>query len=460
MRKRREQLRQLDKAALIEAQLLLEQRVRTLEKQVSDLKQLLAGITPRLPKTPENSSIPSGQSRKAKKESKPKAKRGPKAGHVGKSRVRMVPDEIIECRAAACGQCGTNLTGLQQHEVGRHQVIDIPPIRPVVREARRYQVACPNCSKLQTGAYPQGFEKGRVFGSNLERLVIYLHHAHPLGYQRVQHVLKEVCGLTVSGGALVNMVKRNSDKLQTAVKIIQNRVKNAPVIGSDETGARVDGENQWQWVFQTPRWVYTLIHPRRNGAVIQQALDDAQPQVWVSDLASAQLKHPAQQFQVCLAHQVRDLQYALDAHRCAWAERIQALFYRAMRLGKHRNTLPAGVYPQQVAAIEGLLDTCLHSYPNHVDSQRLWRRYHKHRDSLLLFLYRDDVPATNNASEQALRNSVIYRKVSGGFRTAWGAALYANAISILETARRQQLDPLATLASVLAGQPSFSPIGE
>ena len=189
-------------------------------------------------------------------------------------------------------------------------------------------------------------------------------------------------------------------------------------------------------------------------------MNNYQPQVWVTDLAAAQLKHPAQQFQVCLAHQVRDLQYAMDAHRCAWAQRLQALFYRAMRLGKHRNTLPAEVYSLQVAEIEGLLDDCLNIYPNPVDSQRLWRRYRKHRDSLLLFLHRDDVPPTNNASEQALRNSVIYRKVSGGFRTAWGAALYANVISILETARRQQLDPFATLASALAGQPTFSPTGE
>ena len=77
-----------------------------------------------------------------------------------------------------------------------------------------------------------------------------------------------------------------------------------------------------------------------------------------------------------------------------------------------------------------------------------------------MFLERDDVPPTNNASEQALRNSVIYRKVTGGFRTQWGAQLYATVISILETARRQGLDLFQVLASVLAGQPAFSWPGE
>ena len=58
MKQRREQLHQLDKEALIEGYLLLEERVRSLEKQVNDLQQLLEK---RLPKTPQNSSVPPSQ---------------------------------------------------------------------------------------------------------------------------------------------------------------------------------------------------------------------------------------------------------------------------------------------------------------------------------------------------------------------------------------------------------------
>jgi transposase len=75
-------------------------------------------------------------------------------------------------------------------------------------------------------------------------------------------------------------------------------------------------------------------------------------------------------------------------------------------------------------------------------------------------LHRPDVPPTNNASEQALRNSVIYRKVTGGFRTPQGATLYANLVSILETARRQQRSFFDILTSLLAGQPAFCPLRE
>jgi len=452
----REHLQTIDKEALIDGYLLLEGRVRSLEKQVEDLRQLLEGEPPQPPKTPENSSVPPGQSRKANRKKKLRKKRGPKAGHEGRSRQRSPADEIIECRVYECARCGHDLSDMPQHEAGRHQVIDIPPIRPIVHEIVRYGRYCPECGAYQRAEVPKGFESGRVFGENLERLVVYLHHAHPLSYQRVQHILSEVCQLDVSQGAVVNVVKNSAFGLQQAAKHIHEQVNQAAVIGSDETTARVDGQTHWQWVFQTPEWVYMLIHPRRNGDVLRDTLGDATPEVWISDLGSAQLQHPAQHFQVCLAHQVRDLQYSIDAHRCAWAYHIQNLLYRAMRLGKHRNTLPEVHFARQVAAIEAHLDQLMQTYPQHADSQNLWRRFRKYRDSLFIFLYRADVPPTNNASEQALRNSVIYRKVTGGFRTDWGATLYADVISILETARRHGLNLFDTLATILDSQPAFS----
>ena len=78
-----------------------------------------------------------------------------------------------------------------------------------------------------------------------------------------------------------------------------------------------------------------------------------------------------------------------------------------------------------------------------VEAQRLQRRYRKHRDSLFVFLH---VPYDNNASERALRNSVIHRKVSvcatsfrtpgSGFRSDAGAAAHAVVSSVVDTARK------------------------
>ena len=454
MSQKRDDLRQYDKEELIDTIVLLRARLVTLEKRIAELEGQARPATPA--KTPENSSIPSSQGWKAKPVKKPPAKRGPKVGHVGKSRAFSTPDEVVECRVAVCQGCGRDLTGIDQQPVSRRQVVDIPPIRPRVREARCYAVTCPDCGRRQVAAYPAGFESGRLLGPHLAALVVYLHHAHPLSYEQVQHILRDMFATATSLGVLVNTVKCSAVRLQQVASSIQAQVRAAPVVGSDETGVRVSGENHWQWVFQTPRWVFMRIHPRRAASVIQEVMGVAQPRVWVSDLGSAQLGHPATVLQVCLAHQVRDLQYVIDAHRCAWGYRLQRLLYRAIRLGKHRPTLPPQIYERQVTLVEQTLDALLTEFPKNPDSQRLRQRYRKHRLSLFVFLHDPEVPPTNNASEQALRNSVIYRKVTGGFRSTWGATVYADLISILETARRQERSAFATLSAILAGCPTFA----
>jgi transposase len=349
---------------------------------------------------------------------------------------------------------------LPQHEVGRHQIIDLPPVRAVVREVVRFGRYCPGCQCYQRASAPTGYEPGRVLGPHLEGLVLYLHYAHPLSYERVQTMLRDITGLKLGIGTLVNIVQRGQDCLQQAADAIRHRIQQAAVVGSDETGIRVDGQNHWQWVFQTPQWAYYTICPSRAAQVVTQVMADAQPQVWVSDVYSAQMHHPATHYQICLAHQLRDLQYLMDAHGCQWAQQMQTLLRRAIHLHNLRDKLTNRRFDLFSQACEWKLDKLLSTEPLSEDSQRLWRRFHKHRCALLLFLARTDVPPTNNASEQALRNSVIYRKVTGGFRTDWGATLYANLLSILESARRQAHSVFEVLASVFLPHPQFSWLGE
>jgi len=49
-----------------------------------------------------------------------------------------------------------------------------------------------------------------------------------------------------------------------------------------------------------------------------------------------------------------------------------------------------------------------------------------------------DLTATNNGSERAAP-CAVYRKITNGFRSEWGAALYADIRSVVETARRRSV---------------------
>ncbi|MEB3212762.1 MAG: transposase [Leptolyngbyaceae bacterium] len=90
--------------------------------------------------------------------------------------------------------------------------------------------------------------------------------------------------------------------------------------------------------------------------------------------------------------------------------------------------------------------------PTPDDGKRLLKRYQKIRAHLLLFLTDETVLRTNNASEQALRWSVVFRTVTHGFRSDWGSELFALVRSIVNTAKRQGISAFDAIFRALTSQ--------
>jgi len=87
-------------------------------------------------------------------------------------------------------------------------------------------------------------------------------------------------------------------------------------------------------------------------------------------------------------------------------------------------------------------------------AERLRRRIARDRGHLFVFITERDVPATNNVSERALRPSVIFRKVTNGFRSEWGAQTYAAFRSVVSTAKANDRSVLDDLRAALATEPN------
>ena len=71
------------------------------------------------------------------------------------------------------------------------------------------------------------------------------------------------------------------------------------------------------------------------------------------------------------------------------------------------------------------------------------------REKLLVFLTRRDVEPTNNACERTLRPSVIFRKITNGFRSDWGAKAYADLCSVVATGKLNGLSPFSAIRAAL-----------
>jgi transposase len=171
--------------------------------------------------------------------------------------------------------------------VERRQVVEIPPIQPLVIEAEVYQVECPGCWQRHTAAFPAAFVAPQAFGPRVQAVACYLHEVHHVPYGRLETMLEEVFGLDIAAGSLVNLVRRTGVALSPQAEAIGLEVIRSAVIASDETSARVEGRNQWQWVLRTPEASYYVIVPSRGAQVITDVLGEARPEVWLSDLWSA-----------------------------------------------------------------------------------------------------------------------------------------------------------------------------
>jgi transposase len=145
-----------------------------------------------------------------------------------------------------------------------------------------------------------------------------------------------VFGLTVSEGALDAMFQRSKNCLDAEVSAILARLRRARVIYSDETGVRVNGKGHWNWVFQNTEVVIHVIRNSRGAGVVDEVMDGHRPVIWVSDLYAAQQGH-ADAWQVCLAHQLRDCQFAIDAGDAIFAPRMKMLFLRAFALARRKH---------------------------------------------------------------------------------------------------------------------------
>jgi transposase len=429
--------------------------VLALAAEVAELKAQLG----QPPKTPGNSSVPPSAGFKANRAERRARKR--RRGHDGISRRRQRPDVIVRCRPTACAGCGEPLPLAGQRRVGRSQVVELPPIRPVVVEAWQYAASCSGCGHRTKGTYPAGLEPTRTFGPQIEALLGYFHERHHVGYERLVEVCRDLFGLRISEGGIDLALRRLAERARPTYEAIGAQVRAGPVIGSDETGARVAGKTAWHWVFQTPTASYHRIVRRRNGEVIAAFLGDARPEGWVSDLWSPQLQVDAETHQLCLSHQIRNLTYAVEADGYTgliWAVELRHLFGRAIHLHQIRNTITPTSFRRRRIRIENAVDrlvfrTFLPEQPDTANARRLQARYQEHRASLFVFFDRPDVPPTNNASEQDLRPSVIHRKVTGGYRSQLGADLSAIFTSLLTTARKRGENLFEALRSVAGPSP-------
>ena len=435
--------------------LALWQRLEEAERRIAELEAKLAEP----PKTPNNSSLPPSKGEKPNQAEKRK-RNGPRQGSLsrkgGGRPLARNPDATVVAKALSCVHCRTALTDADQVLHDLYDKIDLPPVRPVVTRVERYAGHCPCCDQVSLAPVPEGLEPGTPFSVNILALAIYLRFTHAVSYRRLTQLFRHLFALHISEGALDAMFQRARPCFGNEVAAILARLRRSRIICSDETTVRIDGRTHWNWVFQNDQVVIHVIRNSRAASVVSDVLAGHRPSIWVSDLYGAQQGH-ADLWQVCLAHQLRDCQYAIEAGDAIFAPRMKMLLLRAVVLARRRKELAESTRRSYQSRLDRDLNAIMVLAPVNQHGKRLRKRYGKVRSHLFTFLEHPEVPPDNNGSERELRPTATYRKVTGGFRSRWGADLFADIRSVLGTAARRGTNAYQAILAILRGGSVLQP---
>jgi len=426
-------------------------RIDELLAQIKAQSERIAELEAKIgkpPKTPDNSSLPPSRGQKTNAE--PAAAKQPRKGRLGVARaLSETPDATRNIYAERCG-CGKKLAEAGQKLANAYDHVDLPPIKPMTTRINLFGATCPCCKTRVTARAPADMAPGSPFGPGIQAAITYLHGCQMVGFKRLTELCQGLFGLTISQGAISNILARAASPFAAVADEIAATVRASEVIASDETSARVKRKTHWQWTFGCATAVYHVIAPTRGKCVPTAFLAGARPKVWLSDRLPAQCTH-AQAHQFCLGHLLRDAQYAIDHGDTIFAPQFKAFLKDACAVGRRRPDLADRTIVRHRRRLERELDRLLALEPTDAEGSHLRAAIAvTAHDKLLVFLTRRDVEPTNNESERELRPSVIFRKVTNGFRSDWGAKVYADLCSIVATGRRNGRSALVAIRDALA----------
>lgn len=425
----------------VEKELLaLQQKNAKLEQQVSELQGYVFG-------------------RRAKSQEPPKTP-GAKPGHPGWFRpVPKIVHRTEEVSLDTCPRCGS--TDLSQcTEIEEHTQEDIVIPEPQVTLYRKHVYWCKSCGKKVRGRGKDELP-GSPIGPITKSIANFLRYQIKVTQRDIAGVLNGLFGMKVSEAAVQGFHTQTRVLAKPLHDQLKEAIRSEPVVHADETGAPVNGNNDYCWLFASPRIALYDIHPSRGGGVVQSVLGKVFGGILSSDFyVGYNNSILAKAKQKCLVHLDRDFKKLLETFPphdpvFLWAKRARDFFQeaRAFYNRYHQGLLTRSQLTIHAQRFKRELFTLIHLDAEPSDIRRLSKRLLKHQNELLTFLdFPDQVSPDNNYAERLIRPVVIFRKLTGGFRSKTGTDNHDTLMSLKQTAQLNGIAPLHLFRTILTAQ--------
>jgi transposase len=380
----------------------------------------------------KNSNTPSSANKHLKpdtfgNQSKENAKRGAPIGHEGKTRMQIPQrKEIIDCDE--CPNCHGH--HLKDEKIIKQIIEEIQePVAPEIIEGEIHKKKCLDCGT--TFIPPQNTLplKGS-FGIDLMVLVIFIKFILRGVLRKTTSFLEVSHAFNITPASINEMIKRAAEAADVEYELLKMKIRKAAIIYIDETSFSVLGKNQWVWVFRTATDILLVIRPSRGSNVLEEILGKDYAGTIICDCWRAyNFLVLTANIQRCWSHLLRKSKALISVAGIHLHEKLKELFeeVRQFNLSVHTVEERMKKYLEMTQQLKEIIDY----YSKYPELEPIVNYIKFNLEHWFTCIKIEGIEPTNNFAEQALRESVVVRKIIGAFRSETGKDNYESLASVI-----------------------------
>jgi len=376
-------------------------------------------------------------------------KKGAPVGHEGATRdIPKRVDEHKDVHIDRCPECSSDkLIPCDRYYDHYQEDIIVPPT--FVKRFRHHYYYCPNCKKAVHGT-GEGELPGSYIGPNAKALAAFLHYQLSVPYKKIKVLFKEMFSMDFDPTSCVGFDKQIRMRGEALYEKLKANLKDRPCLNVDETGWK----DRWLWCYADERHAVYRIESGRGQKELRSVLGDSYKGILISDFLGAYNGIESLK-QKCLIHILRlidkwSVYYDNDPKMTRYFESLKTAVKRIIHLNNQMNKkrLPKN-FSLRKADVVGSLRRLLNKELEPIKADKFRRKLLDHFDDLVTCLDYKGISSHNNLVERLLRGSVIMRKITFGNRSEKGMRNHEVIMSLIQTARLQNLNPLPFLRVLL-----------
>lgn len=382
-----------------------------------------------------------------------KRKRGGQAGHKGKGYEKPEHiDEIERVFLSHCPDCHNELP--RTDSVYTRLIQDLPDFEVIRYLVKQYEIEnqwCKHCKKMRRAEVKEALP-GCHYGINVLLYIMMEKYGSKSSLSAIQFSLNKLFGLSLTEGAIAQMLQKASHYLGTKYDRILTAIRLAKVKHCDETGWRIEGINHWVWGLFTKQYAYYCVDQSRGKGVIAELLNGStDDHVLIHDDYGAYQKLAAYH-QSCWAHLLRESRRLSEDENAS--KEIQKLNHKLKTVFAELSGIikkPFNQTKRQKAyeKYESIFQKIIQAQYRKNDTIKIQKRISNQENNLITALLHEDVELTNNRAERELRPLVITRKVSFGSQSPAGAKAHMVNMSVFRSLLLQGKSLIPSLKQAL-----------